>query len=307
MRWAVPVLALIVATAVAACSGDSSGEPTTDVPGDAPSPVGSTVAEPSPTPAPTATVIPLPSPTPEIEPVSDTESVGQYIRAHSLLNQGEYREAERQFHTVIQLEPEFAHGWDGVGEALLFQGEYEEAMYYLDKAIELRPALATAYSHRALARVSLSDPAGAERDAQQALRLNDDLVDPYVVLGRVYAVTGQLNAALENFDKAVELVPDDGGAYWWRGRFWRDYVEDYVLALQDFDKAVELSPAVAAIYLDRATLLLQAGGDFADIRADLEEAISLSQEPRLPNIIARAEELLEVVEQLEAQFGAGGG
>ncbi len=300
MKSIVPILATSLAALAIACSSGESGEPTPEGNPTAPAPSATVEQQSSPTPAPTATQIPLVTPTSEDEPASDTESVNQYARAYALLAQGEYTDAERQFNTVVQLEPGFAHGWDGIGQALMFQGEFEESMYYFDKAIELRPTLATAYSHRALARVNLNDLEGAKRDAEQAQRLDDEEVDPYIVIGRVLAVAGELQEALDNFNAAIELAPDDGGTYWWRGRFWRDSVQDFVAALADFNKAIELEPAIAAIYLDRADLLIRGRGNLNLIRADLEEAISLSQEPRLPGIIARAEELLEIIDNVEA-------
>ena len=182
----------------------------------------------------------------------------------------------------------------------MFRGEFEEAMYYFDKAIELRPTLATAYSHRALARVNSDDLDGALRDAKQAQRLDDEQIDPYIVIGRVLAFQGDAVQALENFNEAVRRAPDDGGTYWWRGRFWRDIAQDFNSALSDFDTAIELDPAVAGMYVDRALLFIQARTRFAAARADLEEAISLAQDPRLPAIIERSEDLIDFIDQLEA-------
>ncbi len=301
MKLIVPILATSLAALAIACSGGESSEPTPDGNPTALVPTATTEPQSTSTPAPTATRIPLVTPTPDDEPASDTESVNQYTRAYGLLSQGEFDDAQRQFNTVVELEPGFAHGWDGIGQALMFQGEFEESLYYFDKAIELRPTLATAYSHRALARVNINDLEGALRDAKQAQRLDDKELDPYIVIGRVLALQGDGTEALENFNKAVELAPDDGGTYWWRGRFWRDVAQDFGAALADFDKAIELDPAIASIYLDRAILLIQGRADFESIRSDLNEAISLSQDPRLPTIIARAEELLDLIDDFETQ------
>ena len=306
MKSLVPIVAASLVVLAIACSGGNSGEPTPDGNLTAPAPTATPEPQATSTPAPTATRIPLATPTPEDEPESDTASINQYTRAYALLAQGEYSDAEREFNTVVQLEPGFAHGWDGIGQALMFQGEFEEALYYFDKAIELRPTLATAYSHRALARVNVDDLDGALRDARQATRLDDEEIDPYIVVGRVLAMQGDTSESLANFNKAIELAPDDGGTYWWRGRFWRDVMQNFGSAISDFNKAIELDPAIASIYIDRAILLIQGQADLDLVRADLEEAISLSQEPRLPNIIARAEELLELVDQLEAQSGSAG-
>ena len=50
-----------------------------------------------------------------------TESVTFYIRGHNYLTRNEPVEAERSFNTVIEIEPEFARGWDGRGESFLLQ------------------------------------------------------------------------------------------------------------------------------------------------------------------------------------------
>jgi len=292
-------MATVLALIAAGCSGGESGTPMPESSTTAPADSASQTASPSPSPAPTATIIPLPSETDDA--FSDTESIRQYIRGYNLLASGDYPDAERQFETVVRLEPEFAHGWDGIGQALMFQGRFLESIDFFDKAIELRPTLARAYSNRALARINTQDFAGAERDGRQALRLNDESVDAHIAVGRALASTGNFGGALESFDRAVELDPEDGATYWWRGRFWRDVAGDMTRGLADFDKAIELEPAVASIYLDRAALLFQSGGDLEQIKLDLEEAISLSQEPRRPTIIERAEELLDAVEILLAQ------
>jgi tetratricopeptide (TPR) repeat protein len=306
MKLIVPIIAISLTVLAAACSGKSTGAPTPGGSTTAPAPTATVEPDPSPTPAPTVTQIPLPTSTVESAQASDTESINEYLRGQSLLAQGEYEDAERQFNTVVKLEPGFAHGWDGIGQALLYQGEFEESMYYFDKAIELRPTLAAAYSHRSLARINLADLDGAERDALRAIKLNVETVDPYIVLGRVLTGRGELVDALANFDRAVELAPEDGGTYWWRGRFWRDGAQNYLLALDDFNRAIELEPSVASIFLDRAIVLIQIRANTSVIRADIEEAMSLAQEPRLPGIIARAEELLAYVDSLDAQAPTAG-
>ncbi len=261
---------------------------------------------PSPTALPTSTAAPqpatstLPVGTPTAAPVSDTESVIQYVTAYAYLDRGDFDEAERYFNTVVELEPEFARAWDGRGQARLFKGELEDALLDFDRAISLKPNLAQAYAHRAFARVSTGDDAGAERDANKALTINEDIVDAHIVLGKLLAESGRTDEALERFDRAVALSPLEGTVYWWRGQFYRDFVEDYDRALADFNRSIGLSPAQATIYIDRAMLLIYMGSSADLIKKDLEEAISLAEEPRLPLILDRAHQLLNLVTEAEA-------
>jgi tetratricopeptide (TPR) repeat protein len=240
------------------------------------------------------------TPTAEAEetPESDTESVSFYLGGFRSINRGEYIDAERTFTTVIELEPRFARGWDGRGQSLMLQGKYEEAMLDFDRAIELKPNLAVAYSNRGLTRVALDDMDGAFRDASRAYELNDESVAAQMVLGRVYANRGETDTALAWFDLAIETDPKDGSTWWWRGRFYRDVMGLGNAALSDFNNAIEIAPSQGALYIDRALLYIQADVEPDLARADLEEAISLSQDPKIPSIIERAENLIEVLDEL---------
>ena len=276
-------------------SGAESDEPTVVVTPDGA--VVDSTTEPEAPIDPTATSrpssTPTPTPEPEETPESDTESVYFYLNGFRSIGRGEYIDAERTFTTVIEIEPGFARGWDGRGQALLYQSKYEEAMLDFDRAIELKPNLEVAYSNRALTRVALNDMEGAARDARRAYELDDESVTAHLVLGRVYARKGDSTKALKWFDLAVMTEPEDASTWWWRGRFYRDVLEAGNAALNDFNMAIELSPAQATFYLDRAQLYIQANVEEELARLDLDEAISLSQDPKLPSVIERAEELIK--------------
>ena len=181
----------------------------------------------------------------------------------------------------------------------MLQGRPEEAMLDFDRAIELKPNLADAYTNRALTRVALDDPDGAARDARRAIELKEDSVGAQLVLGRIYSQKGDAVTALEWFDLAVATDSEDGATWWWRGRFYRDVLGEGNLALDDFNKAIELAPTQAALYVDRALLYIQARTSPELARADLEEAISLAQDPKLPSILERVDELLEILDEPE--------
>lgn len=236
------------------------------------------------------------SPTPTLPtPTPDTESVIYYVTAHNYMARGNYVEAERRFSIVIEMEPEFARGWDGRAYARMLQGDFGDAAEDLDRAIQLKPDLAQAYSHRAVTRLALGDPLGANEDALKALTLDPEDPEAHVALGRLLGVAGLYDEALVHFDAAVKLAPDEGGAYWWRGRFLRDTGE-FQAAMSDFDMAIDMDPTEASFYLDRAITRINFHDDKDAARADLEEAISLAQDPKRPDIVDVAEQLLESLE-----------
>lgn len=261
-------------------------------------------SEPTEPPAPTSTPQPRTTVTPTVEPegteVPESESVTFYLQGFNSIGRGEYVDAERTFTTVIELEPNFARGWDGRGQALMLQGKFEEAMFDFDRAIELKPNLSIAYANRSLTRIAMDDVDGAERDARRAFELDEESVAAHLVLGRVSAREGDTETATAWFDLAISTDPEDPSTWWWRGRYHRDVLAAGNAALSDFNKAIELAPAQAALYLDRAQLYIQAEVEPELARADLDEAISLSQDPKLPSIIARAEELIAVLDERES-------
>ncbi len=219
-----------------------------------------------------------------------------YASAHRTLDRGEFKDAERRFSTIVEIEPQFARAWAGRGQARMMQGDLEEAMVDYDRAISLRPRVGKIYGERAMVRVSMGDFEGAKRDALRGLELDDELVNTHLVLGRVRASENDYEAASEHFSTAIGLAPDEGGVYWWRGRYHRDILLDGAAAYSDFSYAIELQPAKASYFLDRGILLARAG-NWAEAKYDLEEAISLSKDPKLPRIIESAENWLEIIEE----------
>ena len=219
-----------------------------------------------------------------------------YAAAHRTLDRGEFKDAERRFSTIVEIEPEFARAWAGRGQARMMQGELEDAMVDYDRAVSLRPNVSSIYGQRAMVRVSMGDFQGAKRDSLRALELDDELVNAHLVLGRVRAAENDYDTASDHFRTAIKLSPEDGGVYWWRGRYHRDILLDGGAAYSDFSYAIELQPTQASYFLDRGILLARAGS-LAEAKFDLLEAISLSQDPKLPTVIENAERWLEIIEE----------
>lgn len=301
--------------ALVACSGggDADEDGTTPEPGDITGAAeesepssdsaasGDSGAEPTAAPEPAT---PAPGPTATTEPVNTNENVRNYARAHAILSRGEYIQAERRFTVVIEIEPEFARGYEGRASALMGQGKFAEAIADFDRAIELKPSLASAYSGRAVAALASGDILGANLDAVQARRLDPEDPNPAIVLGRILSSAGRNADALEMFNEGVALAPTEGAAYWWRARFLYD-MGSIDLALGDLNLAIELSPISAAPYLDRASLYMDALEEYELARADIEEARSLAEEPRDRTVLDNADALMSRLEELEAAALAG--
>ena len=101
---------------------------------------------------------------------------------------------------------------------------------------------------------------------------------------------------MPKFDHAVELDPTLATSYWRRGRFYRDDLRDGQNALSDFNAAIRIDPVRGGYYIDRGILLISLGM-YSEAKWDMEEAISLAQDPKLPNIIEAAQSWIDLIDE----------
>ena len=61
---------------------------------------------------------------------------------------------------------------------------------------------------------------------------------------------GKYEEAIKDYDKAIELYPNNSAAYYNRGSV-KDVLGKYEEAIKDYDKAIELNPNNGAFYNNR--------------------------------------------------------
>ena len=105
----------------------------------------------------------------------------------------------------------------------------------------------------------------------------DELTEAYYWLGWLYqGPLNDLNLAIQNYTKVIELDPTYVPAYNNRGLARRDL--DYLVdAIQDFTKAIELDPKYARAYYNRG-LALSDQGNLTAAAQDYTKAIELDPE-----------------------------
>ena len=134
----------------------------------------------------------------------------------------------------------------------------EEAIEHFDKAIALNPQAVGAYRSRG----------NVQRDSED---LEGTKAYVYGVRGIAHAEGWELDRAIQDYNKALELDPDDASVYRSRGLA---FIQKGVLdrARRDLDKAIELSPGYATAYNDRAGTF---GTDVESAVQDYSKAIQL--------------------------------
>jgi len=97
--------------------------------------------------------------------------------------------------------------------------------------------------------------------------------DVYTVRGIAFQLIGQLDSALSDFDRAIEINPEHFGAYVERGLIYLSK-RRYSRAIPDFDQAIALNPQSFEAFSNRGTAY-QGLGIFGRAIADMTKALAL--------------------------------
>lgn len=139
-----------------------------------------------------------------------------------------------------------------------------------DAAVRVRQAVAALRSDRADDAIRLYNAALAAEGLP-----NDQRALIHVDRGVARARLGQPRAALEDFNRAIQLVPEGATAYNNRGTVLLE-ISAVPEAIRDFDRALLLAPSYAAALTNRAAAQVRLGNHRAAL-ADYSRAIVLLQ------------------------------
>jgi tetratricopeptide (TPR) repeat protein len=160
------------------------------------------------------------------------------------------------------------------GTAYLFLGLDKDAEKDLSKAIELNPGCSECFNNRGNVRADLNL---AMADFDRAIELNPRNVLARVSRGRCWRRKGRLDLAIVEYNKAIADDPKCFAALVCRGVA-RSQQGDLDAAIKDYDRALELAPRSAETFDDRGVAFMYKG-DCTRAIADHTRAIKLS--PRM--------------------------
>jgi tetratricopeptide (TPR) repeat protein len=164
------------------------------------------------------------------------------------------------------------------GAAALMRGQYDKAIASYDEALtapEIADFIeASIYSDRGVARWRLNQTKEAIDDFNKSIQLSPENAAVYNNRGNALMDLGHPDEAVKDFDRAIALSPNYGAAYNNRGNA-RVGLGQYGLAFQDFRKAVELMPQSAVPFNGRGMAHAELKRYHAAVR-DLSRAIILN-------------------------------
>jgi serine/threonine protein kinase/tetratricopeptide (TPR) repeat protein len=125
------------------------------------------------------------------------------------------------FQKALDLDPEYAEAWAGLGGGYQLKGAQlsmpemlEKAIEYERRALAINPALSDAHTWLGAALLSLGRTDEALRSLQEAVRLEPGQARPWSMLARGYWVgKGQFQEGIEALERAVAINPQFGYAH----------------------------------------------------------------------------------------------
>lgn len=143
-----------------------------------------------------------------------------------------------------------------------------------DAALKGDPKHYASLDIRALTYVRLDEPERALPFAQRMVQLAPQNPKGHVILGTVFQRMKRYEEAIEAFNRALELSPNDADALNGRGASLFNGQQKYHEALADFDKAIAIQPNNGMAHLNRSRCYFMLG-DKARARESAEKARAL--------------------------------
>jgi tetratricopeptide (TPR) repeat protein len=194
-------------------------------------------------------------------------------RSWAYLQKGAFDLAIADIAEAIKLQPDDPRGYVSRANVYLRRGDFEKALIDYNEAIRLKPNFGGGYEGRAMTYRHMGDLDRAIQDYNRALKLGSTQVHTiYINRGVALVENGELDQAIADLDKGIQLDPRSFWGFSYRGKA---YLEkgDLDRASADFDEALKLSPDFAVALAGRGETALKKG-DKAQAQTDLEAALS---------------------------------
>lgn len=150
------------------------------------------------------------------------------------------------FNRAVKSAPRNYKGYYNRGLLFLKKNKPQQAIKSFNEAIKLYE-YAKAYVGRASAYYLMGDFPKAINDASHALQLEPNNVRAHFVMGNCYNDMNQLNEALREYNKCIELNNDEGEHYFKRAIVYGKK-QDFKACLYDLDLALQLNSQLMEAY-----------------------------------------------------------
>ena len=124
---------------------------------------------------------------------------------------GDLGKAEEFYKKSLELDPEYLSPYNNLGIIYGNRGEYQKAIEILEKALKISPQFVVAYDNLGVYYDRMGDVAKGITYFEKAIKTNPYFVPALIHLGQVLAhqKAGRLDEAVNTFEKAINLAPND--------------------------------------------------------------------------------------------------
>jgi len=161
------------------------------------------------------------------------------------------------------------------GMRLTGVGDFMGAEKRFTEAVRISPAMAEGYLQRGLVRKSMHQLDAAIDDFDHALNEDSDLGPAHTALGEVYHERGDLTRAMNEFTAAIHLKPNSD-AFYQRGEVYES-LGRHQQAIEDYVAAIHEQPDAPYFYRARA-MSREAMGDREGAEEDRRTAIHIEHQ-----------------------------
>ena len=195
--------------------------------------------------------------------LNDGEAWFYDARADAYFMLGDYDMALADLERASELEPEDRGFFSRAGDIFLHDLEDpERALDYYTRAVERSPEDGWVYSDRSAAYWAMGNIDAAMVDLDRAIELDPENASFYIGRSQIFLWEMEdLDAALADLNHAVGVDPENPEVFAERAALYHHYAGDLELALEDRSRALELEPDGPWRYIDRAQVLRDLGRD----------------------------------------------
>jgi len=126
---------------------------------------------------------------------------------------GLFEEAVKNYKKTLKLKPNFSLAYNNLGVVLKSLNKLDEALLNSKKAIELNPKFADAHNNIAAILQDLGNYEEAYKFYKKAIKLKSNYSEAYYNLGILLKKLGKIEECIENFQKAVTVNQKNNRAY----------------------------------------------------------------------------------------------
>jgi len=209
----------------------------------------------------------------------------------------DYKGAEESYMHAVKASPEFALGYNELGNTLTWQNRWKDSVGHYRRAVRLKPDAAIFHKNLADALRNAGKPEEAKAEYEAVLQINpnDKKAREWTVLlpGDMLINKNDFKGAEIKFREAVKQLP---GSYLAHNRLANSLFSQnrWAEAVPYYQKAVQLSPNDNVLHTNLANALKNTG-KFQEAKTEYETALSLNPDDK------RAREGMEYITKSERQ------